>query len=122
MGRKRCRAEGVLLPPSELPPRKRRSIIDTPRKNLVLADVETLQGQVTQREIFQRHGISQRSGERILANGASRLASGHKSKRKRLLSEVDLATVETIENASFHHASQRHFVVAQHLGIRNTSA
>jgi hypothetical protein len=121
MGRKRCRDTTKSLPDSDLPPRKKRAIIDTPRKNRIIQDVETLQGQVSQREIFRRYGVSRRSGQRIIASKDLRSAQGHSNKRKRLLSEQDLATIETFENASFHHGTQRHFTVAQHLSITEPS-
>lgn len=121
MGRKRCRDTTKSLPDGNLPLRKKRSIIDTPRKNRIIEDIETLQGQVTQNEIFRRHGVSTRSGQRIIASGDVRSAQGHRCKRKRLLSAQDLATIETFENASFQHGTQRHFTVAQHLGFTEPS-
>ena len=121
MGRKRCRDSRISLPDSDLPARKRRQVIDTPRKNRLIADIDTLQGQVTHSEIFRRYGVSKASGYRILANNGLRSQSGHRCKRKRLLSKQELAAIETFENASFHHGTQAHFTVAQHLGISQAS-
>lgn len=121
MGRKRCRTAGVTLPESDLPPRKKRTVIDSPRKARILADIESLQGQVSQQEIFRRHGVSPSAGARILASNDARVSKGHAKPRKRLLSGQDLAAIETFENASSHDATPGHFRAAQHLGITQAS-
>lgn len=121
MGRKRCRTAGVTLPESDLPPRKKSTIIDSPRRARILADIESLQGQVSQQEIFRRHGVSQRSGQRIVASNDARACNGRSNPRKRLLSGQDLAAIETFENASSHDGTPGHFRAAQHLGITQAS-
>ena len=72
MGRKRDYSEFLLDVEIYLSPRKPRKVIDTPRRTRILQDYKTLKGSVTQREIFRRHGVSLRSGRRILASGSAR--------------------------------------------------
>jgi DDE superfamily endonuclease len=121
MGRKRCRSEYEvdLGPPSS--PRKPGSAIRTPRRVRILAACDAFQGRVPQPIIFAHHGVSETAGKAILRSGASRTSGKRQCKQKRKLGESELAIIETFENASFRHATQRHFIVAQHLGFKNIS-
>lgn len=121
MGRKRARTEQDidLGPPST--PRKKGSIIKTPRRTRIIRDCALFEGKVSQLRIFDHHRVSETSGKRILRSNTERSSQGHRCSKKRKLNDTDLANIETFENASFYHSTQTHFAVAQQLGYTNVS-
>jgi hypothetical protein len=121
MGRKRARIEYDidLGPPAS--PRKRGSVVRTPRRQRIISDYNAFQGKVSQLRIFTHHGVSKTCGKDILASGEARLNQQYRCSKRRKLNDSDLATIEVFEDASFHHSTQRHFTVARHLGFTDVS-
>ena len=121
MGRKRARNEADIDLGPLSSPRKKGSVIRTPRRQRILRDCEVFEGKVSQRKIFHHHGVSQTAGDDILASKDSRTNMQYRCSKKRKLNDTELAVIETFENASFRHSTQSHFTVARHLGFQDVS-
>ncbi|EXJ92955.1 hypothetical protein A1O3_01511 [Capronia epimyces CBS 606.96] len=72
MGRKRCRSEASVSLQAPSSPRKKYQEVDTPRRVRIIHAVNQFEGQVPQRDIFSHHGVSVRTGQRIIASGQPR--------------------------------------------------
>ena len=121
MGRKRARNEQKIDLGPRSSPRKKGSVIKSPRRGRILRDCEIFEGIVSQPTIFHHHRVSKTAGESILASGNPRTNKDYRCNKKHKLSDTNLAVMETFEDASFHHGTQSHFTVARHLGFRDVS-
>src|SRR3978361_1618540 len=121
MGRKRAHTDQEIDFGPRSSPRKKASIIRPPRRDRILRQCNQYQGKVSQPTIFRHHRVSDTAGKAILASGSARTSGLNRCSKKRKLSDTNLATIETYENASFHHGTQRHHAVAQRLGFTDVS-
>jgi transposase len=117
-----CRERQNSYSLSPISPKSPKRIVDTVRRTRLLRDAKHTAGKIPRTELFKQHGISIRTGYRILREGTSRRSQALSNRgRKRLLQPQHLEAIETVENSSFRFASSTHYAVACLISITQAS-
>ena len=104
-------------------PKPRQTIVHTPTRSRLLADSVSTAGILPRKKLFERHGIPERTGYRILKEDAARRGENvHLRGRKRLISDDARDHIEYVENLSFPNATQSHYAVAVAEGVDNKAS
>jgi hypothetical protein len=73
--RRVCRKTPISDPPSPAPPRRSKTILDTPRRTRLIADAKATAGNLPRTQLFKIHNVANRTGYRILKEGTPRRSS-----------------------------------------------
>jgi hypothetical protein len=120
--RRTCRKphSSISVPPSS--PRKRQSIVDTPRRVRLLRDAEATAGKLPRTQLFKAYNVSDSTGYRILKSKSPRRSDRiHNRGRKSVLAPYERETIETVEDSSFRAGTVSHYAVARSIGLANGS-
>jgi hypothetical protein len=120
--RRTCRKphSSISVPPSS--PRKRQSIVDTPRRIRLLRDAEATAGKLPRTQLFKAYNVSDSTGYRILKSKSPRRSNRiHNQGRKSVLAPYKRETIKTIEDSLFRARTALHYAVARSISLANGS-
>jgi hypothetical protein len=120
--RRTCRIpdSSISVPPSS--PRKRQTIVDTPRRVRLLRDVEATAGKLPRTQLFKAHDVFKATGYRILKSKTPRRSDRvHDRGRKSVLAPYKREAIKIVENSSFRAGIASHYAVASSIGLANGS-
>ena len=106
-----------------LSPRKPKATIPTPTRTRVLDKVQELGGSVPKEQIFEKCGVSDRSGYRILQSHQTRRSGKAKNSGRHAAMYLHQAqAVKVVEDSSFKFAAMKHQDVAKWIGVDNNKS
>jgi hypothetical protein len=116
--RKRANKDNFDLTTPPFSPRKKRCVLDTPRRTALLRDAQLSAGKITRKKLFQKHKVSEREGYKVLKEGHLRRSEKlHQRGRYTLFPDHFCHAVEVVEDSSFDTRTRTHYEIAQLLGL-----
>ena len=100
--RKTCRIvdQSISLTPSS--PRRRQTIVDTPRRTRLIRDAELTADKWPRRELFKAHDVAETTGYQILKSNSTHHSQHiHNCGQKQILAPHQCDTIKTVKDSSF---------------------
>ena len=120
--RRVCRKSNSIDPPSPVPLRTPKTMLDTPHRMHLLVDVRHTAGKLSRTELFKIYNVVRRTGFRILKEGTVRYNEKVCNQgRKKILVLYKYEVVEAIKDANFDFVSLSHFKIIKTINITNDS-